>query len=120
MVKFNFSGGIWFVRIDDDVFFGVINKSGFCISDISVSDLVCLSSDELRQIASKVDEVNGKKSAEHNVVRTEDEAHRPKLVCHSSSCRGDSIEMKPGMNVEDWAEAREKFLIQHPCSRIRR
>ncbi|MBI2099136.1 hypothetical protein HYT45_01835 [Candidatus Uhrbacteria bacterium] len=109
----------WIVFVGDKTF-GYINKDGFISSPVCINGFVALSPDELRQIADKVDEVSGKKLSEHNVVRTEDEAHRPRIVCHSPGCDGAILEMKQGMNVEDWAEAREKFFIQHPCSRIKR
>lgn len=116
MVKFVWVVDAWFVQVHDKSF-GVINRSGFFLSDKLVTETVRLNASDLRLIAAKVDEVTG---TWHDVCREVDENGRLKLVCRSPGCSGSSIEMKPGMNVEDWAEAREKFLIKHPCERVRK
>lgn len=119
MIQFTLELNTLLVQINGKTF-GVINKNGFFLSDMLVTGIVRLSADDLRQIAAKVDDVRAGAAPEHDVCREAGEGGRPKLVCRSPGCNGACLEMKQGMNVEDWAEAREKFLIKHPCERIRK
>ena len=116
MVTFRFMIDTWFVQVSGKTF-GVINQGGFFTNDKLVADPIRLSADDLRKIAAKVDEVCG--PVEHEVCKETGEGGRPKLVCKTSKCNGAELQMRPGMNVEDWAEARENFLIQHPCERVK-
>lgn len=116
MVKFVYVIDAWFVHYNNKAF-AVINRNGLFMNGHTLEEPVRLDAKDLRLIAAKVNEVMG---TWHDVYREIDENGRPKLVCWSSGCNKASIEMKPGMNVEDWAEARERFLIKHPCERVRK
>lgn len=116
MVKFVWVIDAWFVQIRDKSF-GVINKNGLFLSSQLVTETVLLEAKDLRLIAAKMDEVAGNI---HDVWREADDKGRPKLVCRSPGCRGAELQMKPGTNVEDWAEAREEFLIKHRCERVKK
>lgn len=116
MIKFVYVAGVWFVHRNNKAF-AVINRSGFIMNEHTLKEPLRLDANDLRLIATAVDEVMGTR---HDVWREVGEDGRPKLVCKTSGCNGSSVEMKSGMNVEDWAEAREKFLIKHPCERVRK
>ena len=99
---------------------GYISKEQGFISVPAGIKHIAFGAEDLRQIANKVDQICGIVVADHDVVRTEDGVRRPKLVCNSSGCNRAELEMRPGMSVEDWAEAREKFLMNHPCERVKK
>jgi hypothetical protein len=129
VVNFTLTAGGYSVTVGGEHFGWISKERGFFTDPTVVKKFLEVSSDDLRRIAEKADEVKevGLVKKRQKGCKKDHDVRldyvglngRARFTCYSEGCNGTTIVCQPYMTFYQWEEVTETFAKEHPCSKIK-